>query len=86
MTEEFMKNFRWITPLLLTILTALIGYQTHLIEKNYEMSISYTDKMVQMQSNTNGQVRKEIEQLGDTVSDIKVHIASLKTFIAKRLD
>lgn len=57
--ENFMVNFRWITPLLLAILTAVISFQTSEIRslrvevsETRKFAMQYTDKMIEVLTRT----------------------------------
>jgi len=54
-SENFMVNFRWITPLILSVVAALTSYQiTELramrleIAETRKFAMQYTDKMIEL--------------------------------------
>lgn len=64
-----MVNLRWITPLLLSILIAVIGYMTTEIralrddmrqdaKDTRDFSVKYTDTMIEMVLKTGGEKKK----------------------------
>jgi len=85
--ESFMRNFRWITPLAvsvcaiaITILIAVQGYLVFEIRDTKKSAIAYTDKMVQMIS-THGHAdlvtKSELKDVKEDIGTIKDKVTEI---------
>lgn len=76
-----MVHFRWLTPLLLSVLTGVIAWQTSEIRQARMDAMAYTDRIVALSSqnvNPNAVSKIEFQAVTVQIADVKSDIRDVK--------
>ena len=83
--ENLMIHFRWITPLLLSILTGMAGFMLQEMRDTKRAAIEYTNTMIQQSNRDIQGLRTDVRDVQTKVEKINTDVASIKTLLTRRL-